>query len=142
MRNSELVTLCLILLLEFGANGRSETPKTDASSITVIAEGEALKFIRISPSGYKIRYPTFYMLEAEVTNRQFLNYLRQTGRTKNDGEVLKAIEDRERERSKTWEEVQPDGSISVVTESTVSAGDIPYRIEDLVCSDHRHGMNG
>ena len=46
MRNSELVMLSLILVLGFGGNGRSETPKTDASSVTVIAGGETQKFVR------------------------------------------------------------------------------------------------
>jgi len=130
MRNAGLVTICLILFCGCEEKGRSGITKADASSITLVAGGETLKFVRISPSDYKIAYPNFYMLETEVTNREFLAYLRQTGQTKDDGEVLKAIEDRERKQSKTWEEVQPDGSITVMTEATFSTGDIPYRVED------------
>jgi formylglycine-generating enzyme required for sulfatase activity len=105
--------------------------KADASTITVVAGGEAMKFIRISPSDHKIQYPNFYMLETEVTNKQFLAYLRQTGHTKDDVDVLKAIEEREHAWN-TKEEVQPDGSITITMEATIptSTAGIPYRIED------------
>ena len=130
MRNAVLVMVCLLLASVRGEKDRPGDSKAEASSITVTAGGEALKFIRISPTDYKIRYPNFYLLETEVTNKEFLAYLRGTGQTKNDIEVLEAIEERHRKNTKTREEIQPDGSIIVTTEGTVSTGDVPYRVQD------------
>lgn len=70
-----------------------------------------LTFRRVSPRSYGIEYPDFYMLETEVTNRQFKVYLDANKLTKDDTDVLTILADRE--KAKVW-----------------STGDVPYRIEN------------
>jgi hypothetical protein len=123
MRSTGLAMICLLLLSICGERSRAEELKAEASNVTVIAGGEALKFIRISPSDHKIRYPNFYMLETEVTNKQFLAYLRGTGHKKNDVKVLQAIEERKRKQTKTREEG--------------SAGWVNYRYDGIDVLDGR-----
>lgn len=68
-------------------------------------------FKKISPKEYNIKYPTFYMLETEVTNKMYKEYLRSTKRTKDDTDVLEIVQRRK-------------------LSGTFSTGDIPYRVHD------------
>ncbi len=86
-------------------------PGDDSTVRLEIGANEPLVFRLISPRGYEIEYPDFYMLETEVTNAQFKAYLDATGKTKDDTEVLRIVRQREENR-------------------TSSTGDISYSIED------------
>lgn len=98
---------CLVLLWSACA----EEARERRGEITVsLGKAEAV-FRPIQPSAYKIDYPDFYMLETEVTNLQFQQYLAAAGKTKDDSEVLEIVE--RRKKSNSW-----------------STGDVPYRVED------------
>jgi len=80
---------------------------------------ESALFVKVSPRGYGIDYPDFYLLETEVTNRMYREYLRATGKTKDDSEAIKIIRDRE-------PQIEADGSRII----TFSTGDVPYSVRD------------
>jgi len=80
-------------------------------SATVTVGGQSLVLRRISPSTYGIDYPDFFILETEVTNAQFKEYLVANKKTKDDTDVLRIVKKREKS-------------------NTFSTGDIPYRIKD------------
>jgi formylglycine-generating enzyme required for sulfatase activity len=87
----------------------SEPPASNTREVKV---GEVqVTFRKISPRAYKIDYPDFYVLETEMTNRMFHQYLRATKQRKDDTEVLKIV--RKREASQSF-----------------SSGDVPYSVED------------
>lgn len=81
-----------------------------ASLVVAVCEVQFV-FRRISPPAYKIDYPEFYLLETEVTNRMFREYLRATKKHKDDMEVLKTVKERRAANS-------------------FSTGDVPYSIDD------------
>jgi len=85
-------------------------PDTNTKSLE-IAKDVSLVFKKISTKSHGIDYPEFFVLETEVTNRQFKAYLDAKKLTKDDTNVLKII--RKREESKVY-----------------STGSIPYKIKD------------
>ena len=66
---------------------------TSGSELSVSVGKQTAVFRRIDPKRYGIRYPAFYMLETEVTNAQYKEYLDANGGTKDDGEVLRIREE-------------------------------------------------
>ena len=87
-----------------------EKQEVAAKSIQ-IGSNQTLVFRLVSPAGYGIDYPDFYVLETEVTNAQFKAFLDAFGAPKDDTDVLKIVNERE---------------------NTIefSTGDIPYKMED------------
>ena len=76
-----------------------------------ISDDANLVFRLVSPRSNGIDYPDFFVLETEVTNRQYKIFLDATEASKDDTDVLEIIKER--------------------LESRISStADIPYRIED------------
>jgi len=94
------------------------------AAIDVSIGGQSAIFRKISPGAYKIDYPDFYFLETEVTNRMYREYLRATGKTKDDTDVLKIVEKRHKPEITT----SPDGTTTVSWSG--SSGDTPYSVND------------
>ena len=105
-----LATLFVLLsaVPTYAQQATKEDPNTRSLEI---AENVHLVFKKVSPKGYKIEYPEFFMLETEVTNLQFKAYLDDQKLTKDDSDVLKII--REQEKSGVF-----------------STDEIPYSIDD------------
>jgi formylglycine-generating enzyme required for sulfatase activity len=93
--------------------------RTDNTPLQVKIGKEQAMFVKVSPRGYSIDYPDFYLMETEVTNRMYREYLRATGNTKDDAEVIKIVRDGE-------PKIEEDGSRTI----TFSTGDVPYSIRD------------
>lgn len=102
MRESGSLTLWLALFLVSLGNaadrpaGRAESEgeSTPPTALSVGVGKLTAKFKRVDPATYKIRYPAFYMLETEVTNALYKEYLSATEETKDDTKVLRIIEER------------------------------------------------
>lgn len=106
-----IFAILIVCLGAFSAHAQ-QTAKADPNTKSLeIAKDVSLVFRKISPESHDIKYPEFFMLETEVTNRQFKAYLDAKKQTKDDTDVLKIIREREKSR-------------------VSSTGDIPYRIED------------
>ena len=91
-----------------------EAQSTAVMSDTVgvrIGEKDELVFRRISPKAYKIDYPDFFVLETEVTNRQFKRFIDATDAKKDDTEIARIVAKRRKS-------------------SSSSTADIPYSVED------------
>ena len=90
----------------------SHHQNTAPSALTVAIGEQSAVFRQVTPRSLGIRYPAYYMLETEVTNAQYREYLIATGKTKDDTEVLTIVEERK------------SGKRSVTTGSVVySVGD-------------------
>jgi len=85
---------------------------TSGAELSVSVGKLTAVFRRIDPKRYGIRYPAFYMLETEVTNAQYKEYLDATGGIKDDGEVLRI-----------WEEIESG-------KRSMSTGSIGYSVGD------------
>lgn len=72
---------------------------------------QTLVLRKISPSLDGIDYPDFFILETEVTNAQFKEYLDANKKTKDDTDVLRNVSERKKS-------------------STFSTAEIPYSVED------------
>jgi len=106
-----IITLLFVVLWTVSTHAQQASePDTNTKSLE-IAKNVSLVFKKISPKSHAIEYPEFFVLETEVTNRQFKAYLDAKKLTKDDTEVLKII--RKREKS-----------------SVISTGSIPYKIKD------------
>jgi hypothetical protein len=93
--------------------------KAGQNSVEIeVGEAKAV-FVKVSPRNYEIDYPDFYFQETEVTNRMFREFLRATGKTKDDTDFIKIVRDRAPKRNK-------DGALVL----TFSTGDIPYSVRD------------
>ena len=103
--------LMLILFPVLSANAQKATKVDPNVRSFKIAENATLVFRRISPENQQIKYPEFFVLETEVTNKQFKAYLDEKKQTKDDTDVLEII--RERKKSRVF-----------------STGGISYKIED------------
>ncbi len=94
-------TMVLLSALAFGGcsslmdGSRNQPGDASPAEFTVAVGNASAVFKRIDPTHHGIRYPVFYMLETEVTNAQFKEYLAATGAHKDDMEVLKIVEERE-----------------------------------------------
>jgi formylglycine-generating enzyme required for sulfatase activity len=111
----------VIVVLSAVSATADDLPNHDAVDIKL---GEtSVMFRRISPRVEQIGYPDFYLLETEVTNRQYREYLRATGRTKDDVDVLAELQKREPTTTELL-----GGGVRVTMMS--STGDIPYSVED------------
>ena len=107
----EIFLTLLILLPSVSANAQQTTEADPNVKSFEIAKDVTLVFRKISPKSQEIEYPEFFVLETEITNRQFKAYLDDKKLTKDDTDVLKIVREREKSRS-------------------LSTGDVPYRIED------------
>jgi formylglycine-generating enzyme required for sulfatase activity len=58
------------------------------NSLEIKIGNEIAVFRRVSPKDYRIDYPDFYLLETEVTNHLYREYLRATGKRKDDTDVV------------------------------------------------------
>jgi len=85
-------------------------------------------FRRITPKHYKVDYPIYYVLETEVTNEMYREYLMATGKDKDDSRVAKIVRDArdlpviEDGRSRTVvfdEEYMANLHLNVVDEATL-----------------------
>ncbi len=123
---------CLVgaLLACAGLSCSGELPDSPKKKSTLKAEvieipvGEQKAiFRRISPSVYGIDYPAYYLLETEVTNRMFREYLRATGKSKDDTEVLKIVQKRAPKAT-----TSPDGTLHV--EFWSASHQTPYSVND------------
>jgi len=94
----------------------------DSAVLEIPIGDQTAVFRKVSPQAYKIDYPDFYLLETEVTNRMYREYLRATGQRKDDTDVLKIVE------NKSFVETLPDGSTVVGYRS--STHETPYSIND------------
>lgn len=106
-----IIPLLFVVLWTVATHAQQATkPDTNTKSLE-IAKNVSLVFKKISPKSHDIEYPEFFVLETEVTNRQFKAYLDAKKLTKDDTDVLKII--RKREKS-----------------SVMSTMSIPYKIKD------------
>lgn len=103
--------IVMVLMLVFCATVSSAEVPEARNTITLWIEGTPIVLLKISPSNYGLDYPDYFVSETEVTNDQYKKYLNRTGRTKDDTEVLKIINERK---------------MSGIS----STGEIPYSIED------------
>lgn len=120
------------------SNGQSEPadrPQHVAgppASIEVSVGKQTAIFRRIVPRNYHIDYPDFLLLETEVTNRQYREYLLATNQRKDDTNVLEELRKREPVKTEIVEQGE-DGQpvvVGVSITSSSSTGDIPYQVED------------
>lgn len=105
----KLLILTLVLVAGTFEAFCSEPASPDVIKLAI--GDQTLVFRKISPSRDGLDYPDFFMLETEVTNAQFKEYLNTNKKTKDDADVLRVIKEREKS-------------------GAFSTGDIPYRIED------------
>ena len=68
-------------------------------------------FRLLQPKADGIDYPDFYVLETQVTNQQYKQFLTETKRSKDDSDVLEIVKKREA----SWD---------------FNTGDVPYKVED------------
>jgi formylglycine-generating enzyme required for sulfatase activity len=90
----------ILICAEFGCSSRPSEQSisadaVDTHSVEISIGTEKAIFRKISPQVYQVDYPEFYLLETEVTNRMYREYLRSTGKRKDDTEVLEIVRDRE-----------------------------------------------
>ncbi|MEI8246487.1 MAG: SUMF1/EgtB/PvdO family nonheme iron enzyme [Lentisphaerota bacterium] len=93
----KIIKIVTILMLLGSFKASSEDAPTPSGSASIQAEikvsiGDTFGiFKRINPAHYNIQYPDFYMLETEVTNAMFKEYLAATGKRKDDTDVLEIV---------------------------------------------------
>jgi formylglycine-generating enzyme required for sulfatase activity len=104
------VLIGILFASSFAAYDFVHAAEKETVEIT-IAKDQPLVFRRVQPSGYKIDYPDFFVLETEVTNAQFKMFLLANKKTKDDTDVLEIVKKRK-------------GS------GTFSTGDTSYSVED------------
>jgi formylglycine-generating enzyme required for sulfatase activity len=108
----------------------------DRNSLEIVIGTEKAVFRKISPRRYEIDYPVFYLLETEVTNRLYREYVRATGKRKDDADVLAT---RRQRRPKAYHREIKDGPVDqdgwqlvgegrVIT-ATISLGGHDYSIK-------------
>jgi hypothetical protein len=103
-----------------------EPPHAQSTVAVAIGKQQAI-FRKITPEAYKIDYPDFYLLETEVTNRMYREYLRAIGQSKDDTEVLATVRERESKRSET---VTSADGITHFVYTSLSTGGTPYSVND------------
>lgn len=126
--------LLVLILIGYVSETRSADQKSADAAIVIKPGPAQFRFIHISPAAYQLDYPDFYMLETEVTNRQFFLYTRATDDRKNDFKVVKAIADQEKRNTRVTH--RSDHTVEV--ERVFSTGDIPYSVTDAKAI-WRHG---
>lgn len=105
------VTLFATIVLYCAARSIAGHAAEKKTELRILAGDVEVVFRLIEPSADDIKYSDFYIQETEVTNRQFKQFLIDTKQTKDDAEVVEAV-DRMRKSG------------------VRSTGDVPYRIED------------
>ena len=102
----------LALVIAFTSSAKAQTDSQGIETLTVrITDSASLMFLKVSPGEYKLDYPDFHVLETEVTNCQFKQYLEATGGEKDDTEVARIVARRRESR-------------------VFSSAEIPYSVED------------
>ena len=110
----------LLLVLLLGANVRAADRPAE---LKLSLGGTEAMFRLIQPHAEGLEYPDFYLLETEVTNKQYQQFLLDTMRTKDDSEVLRIVQERRGVVSTT-------GDGATVLAFQVSTADVPYSVED------------
>jgi formylglycine-generating enzyme required for sulfatase activity len=106
-----LTETTLAIMLFCGAFASDSTAESKDTAVRVpIGAAEAV-FRLIHPKADGIDYPDFYVLETEVTNQQYKQFLTESKRSKDDSDVLEIVKKRE-------------------ASGEFSTGDVPYRVED------------
>ena len=107
-RSIQLTVLALFL---YGNSGSAAAPEAKAQIQVPLGKSNAV-FRLVSPRKMEIDYPDYYLLETEVTNLQFRDYLLAMHKTKDDSEVLAKVKKRDE------------------TGEFPSTGDVPLSVED------------
>lgn len=97
-------TFAITVWLPLSGHSEESATSLDAAAAPaerpVAVDNLSVVFRRVDPACYGIHYPVFYMLETEVTNAQYKDYLAAlyreflaaTGKSKDDDEILKILE--------------------------------------------------
>lgn len=99
-------------------------PKPLGDTITLQIPSE-LVFRRVSPSRYGIERPDFVLLETEVTNAMYAQYLTATGRAKGDEQTLRLVDEREKRNSTTFSFSTVDPIYEIRDRSLLWSGNKP-----------------
>ncbi|MEM7391476.1 MAG: SUMF1/EgtB/PvdO family nonheme iron enzyme [Verrucomicrobiota bacterium] len=78
----------VMLLAVLCGSGPAGFAEQDGPVLTFKLKQSELRFREISPRRYKVHARDFYLMETEVSNRMFKEYLDDTGRKKNDDAVI------------------------------------------------------
>jgi formylglycine-generating enzyme required for sulfatase activity len=126
MRVLARIALCSVTICFGGPTAIFPADKDEVVRVR-LGDSEAV-FCRIRPKAEGVDYPDFYMLDTEVTNRQYKQFLTDTKRNKDDMEVLEIV--RQQEAKATENGILFLGS----------TGDIPYSVEDptSIWKDNEH----
>ena len=101
----------LAIALFCGACASDSTAEPRDPAVRVPIGTAEVVFRLIQPKADGIDYPDFYVLETEVTNQQYKQFLTESKRGKDDSDVLELVKKRE-------------------ASGEFSTGCVPYRVED------------
>jgi formylglycine-generating enzyme required for sulfatase activity len=86
-----ILLICLFLQVVCATEAHAGAAATNSRTIVLPKEG--MTFRRISPIEYGTNIPAFFLLETEVTNEMYEQFLRSTGAAKKDEELYRQEEE-------------------------------------------------